>query len=455
MLKKQPWFTPDGGIEYEYGQACSEGLPVERLQAMFDAVAGLPPGSREKIDLSCVLYEAIAKIARDNPHSAIHEPDDLAGILKLAPNGPDIPEVTRDDAGLYGRIYGAWLGRCAGCLLGQPVEGWTRARIVGLCQDSGNWPVRSYLSSDLKSEIIERYGIVNQLAWAGNKPVNWINNVSGMPEDDDTNYTIIGLKILEKYGIDFSSDDVAECWLENLPLLHLCTAERVAYRNLANGIFPPDSARFRNPFREWIGAQIRGDFYGYISPGQPRKAAGLAWRDASISHVRNGIYGEMMVAAMLAAAAVIKDMNLIIAAGLSVIPENSRLAQAVRGVLDDHGLGLSADSTIDKIHADFAEKVEFDWCHTLPNARVVIVALLYGGGDLERTLGIALTSGFDTDCNCATAGSICGMMLGAAALPAHWVIPLQDTLKSGVDGFGKVPISELACRTVRLVAAGD
>ncbi len=451
MLKKLPWFTPDGGIEYEYRQALSEGLPVEHLKEAFDCVAALKAGSPEKISLAVVLHDLVADIARQNDRSVTPEPDDLEVILSLAPPEPELLASGIDDANRYDRIYGAWLARCIGCLLGQPVEGWTRARIVGLCKDSGNWPIKYYLSSDQPSLIIERYGIVNQLAWAGNKKVNWINNVTCMPEDDDTNYTIIGLKILEKYGTGFNSDDVAECWLENLPMLHLCTAERVAYRNLANGLYPPKSARFRNPFREWIGAQIRADIYGYVSPGQPRQAAALAWRDATISHVRNGIYGEMLVAAMLAAAAVATDTKQVIIAGLSAIPDTSRLARAIRQVIDSFDKGLPLEAVVDQIHSIWRETVEFDWCHTLPNAMVVITSLLYGALDFDKTLGIGLCSGFDTDCNCATIGSICGMMLGASALPDKWIEPIHDTINSGVDGFGQISISELARRTVNLI----
>lgn len=451
MLRKQPWFTPDGGIEYEYHQALEEGLPAAHLRALFDAVVALEAGSGESIRLACALHDEVAALSAAHPEAGTQEPSDLEGILALSPPPPVLPPPDPDPDRLYDHLLGAWLGRCAGCLLGQPVEGWDRARIEGLCRESGNLPVRGYLSSDLPAAVRETYRVVDRLDWAGGRPVHWINNVSCMPEDDDTNYTILALRLLETYGAGFTPDDVAECWLQNLPMLHLCTAERVAYRNLANGIFPPRSAIFRNPFREWIGAQIRADFFGYIAPGDPTRAAEFAFRDASVSHVRNGIYGERMVAAMLSAAAVTRDLHLILEAGLSVIPAESRLARAVRLVADAWARGGGVREVVDGIHADYRESWEHHWCHVLPNARVVIAALLFGGGDLEASLGIALTSGFDTDCNGATVGSLVGMMQGASGLPASWIAPLHDTVLSGVDGTGRVAISELARRTLPFV----
>jgi ADP-ribosylglycohydrolase len=91
-----------------------------------------------------------------------------------------------------------------------------------------------------------------------------------------------------------------------------------------------------------------------------------------------------------------------------------------------------------------------DWTHTISNAMLVTAGLLYGDMDFGKSIAIGTTSGFDTDCNSATIGSIVGVALGAEKLPEKWTAPLNDTLKSGADGFGMVKISELAKRTAAL-----
>ena len=113
----------------------------------------------------------------------------------------------------------------------------------------------------------------------------------------------------------FTPQDVADLWLQEIPILHTFTAERVAYRNLCLLIPPPASASHRNVHREWIGAQIRADFWGYSAPGDPELAAEYAWRDASVSHVKNGLYGEMWAAAMIASAFTTDDVEEIIESG--------------------------------------------------------------------------------------------------------------------------------------------
>jgi len=437
MLRKQDLNDLDG-LRFELRQAEEEGRRVS------DGIRSMAERAEREGNqgLARQVYEAVQALPVRDDYS-YREPETLEKALI---GFPDI-RFPVDESRLEDRILGGWLGRCAGCLLGQPVEGWKRGRILGLLKETGNYPVRSYISSAIPEALRQKYGVTDKGKVYGANQINWINNVQWMPEDDDTNYVILALKLLEAYGPDFTSDDVAENWLDNLPILHVYTAERIAYRNFVMGVYPPESASFANPYREWIGAQIRTDFYGYIAPGNPALAARMAWRDCTISHIRNGIYGGVWVAATLSLAAVSETFSEAIRRGLEFVPARSRLREGLDQVAKWHEEGLSWQECLDRIHQRYDEGNRHDWCHVVPNAMIVLAALTYGEEDLEKTIGIALCGALDTDCNAATAGSILGAFLGAGRLPEKWIAPLHDTILSGVDGFGKGSISGLAERT--------
>jgi ADP-ribosylglycohydrolase len=78
------------------------------------------------------------------------------------------------------------------------------------------------------------------------------------------------------------------------------------------------------------------------------------------------------------------------------------------------------------------------------------MALLWGELDFSRSVGLAVEAGLDTDCNGATVGSVVGTLIGAGAVPEHWVAPLNDTLETIVAGPSTLRISELAARTCEL-----
>jgi len=252
---------------------------------------------------------------------------------------------------------------------------------------------------------------------------------------------------LEQHGRGFTPRQVAEFWMAHLPYACTYTAERVAYRNFANGIWPPQSAMHRNPYREWIGAQIRADGFGYACPGRPEEAAGLAFKDACVSHVKNGIYGEMWVAAMLAVAFVADDVEKVVRIGLSEIPRECRLAEAIHQVLAWREEGCSAEEAIDNILDTYGT---YHGVHTINNAAIVAMGLLWGERDYSRTIGLAVRAGLDTDCNGATAGSVLGAMIGAEAIPDHWSDPLRDRIGTVVAGESDLTISGLAERTRKI-----
>jgi ADP-ribosylglycohydrolase len=341
-------------------------------------------------------------------------------------------------------IKGAWSGRIAGCLLGKPVEGFYREKLRALLKKTGNFPMSDYIRREAIPEAA-----FDELSI--NKDACWMEDaLEACPVDDDTNYTAFALKLVETYGRDFRPQDVLEGWMSWIPFLSLCTAERVAYRNGAMGMAPPDTAGYKNPYREWIGAQIRGDLFGYINPGNPELAADMAWRDASISHIKNGIYGEMFIAACIAAAPACGSISDVVAEGLAQIPYSSRLAEQINKMLELYNGEASQEEALNYIYAQFDEKSPHDWCHTVSNALIVVWALLYGRGDFAPSICSAVSAGFDTDCNGATVGSILGMYGGMQIIPPLWYEAYHSALRTTVADYELITIDELARRTSAL-----
>ncbi|MEU3614511.1 ADP-ribosylglycohydrolase family protein [Streptomyces sp. NPDC006872] len=348
-------------------------------------------------------------------------------------------------AELADRVLGGWLGRIAGNMLGKPVEQgevWTRERIDGYLRRADALPLTDYLPEPATEEDARRLRPEWRSCVRG--------RIHGSCRDDDVDYAILGLDLLETYGFGFSTEQVGDLWLLRLPFLQTYTAERAAYRNLASGLRPPLTATYDNPYQEWIGALIRADVHGWTCPGRPHRAASLARRDAVLSHTGNGVYGSMFAAALISAAFTAPTVRHALDEALAVVPPRSRLARTVRRVVALHDSGLAWEDTLTTLARETAG---LGWIHVVPNIAVLTAGLLYGDGDFTRTVTLTVRGGLDTDSNGATAGSVAGVLSGAAAIPPRWTEPLQDTVRSAVFGFDGVRISELAERTVRLADA--
>ncbi len=433
------WMQPAFLLRQELNQRKEEGVDVSALAAQIEVLADDAPAAQ--VDL---LYEQLAAlpVRSDFPYT---EPSDLAGIRAARPAGPrTLPRP--DEAALSKKLLGAWLGRAAGCQLGKPVEGLPKHEIERYLTLANAYPLNDFVP--LLDPVPEGLWLHPS---AG---VSTKGNFNEMARDDDMDYTILGLHILETYGAAFTTENVAEAWLLNLPYHMVYTAERIAYRNLVDELSLDQVPAYRNPFREWIGAQIRADGWGYASACLPEQAAEYAWRDASLSHVKNGVYGEMWASALIAAAfaepsgtPTLASIRRVIETGLSEIPANCRLAEAIHDVIAWHTEIPDWTTAWDKTNAKYGN---YFWVHTINNAALVTLGLLYGDGDYARSIGIAVMGGWDTDCNGATVGSILGAMMGVDALPKRWIEPFNDRLRSAVIGFDNSRFTDLAQRTLAL-----
>jgi len=410
--------------------------------------------ARNSYDSLIALYERV-KAAPMRPDWHYIEPSDLAGIRAERPASVSLPRFYLAEHEIAAKIHGAWLGRVVGCILGKPLEeGLTAAQIKEYLEGADAFPLDNYVPTQSQSaRILLRRDCVPSMR----------GYVQYAQEDDDLNYMCLALKLLERKGVEFTTLDVGMNWLESIPFWWTWGPEHAIYLNLATavgeqnptGVDVESLIDYMNPGIEWIGAQIRTDVYGYICPGSPEMAAEFAWRDAYLTHRKTGIYGALWVAAMNAAAFTLLDMEMIICAGLAQIPHKSRFAEAILQTIE----WVRTDQDWGKTGCRIAEAYGYYGSGgTINNACYVAAALLYGWDDghespaviFERTITIAVQYGDDTDCNGATAGSVVGLVLGAAALPTKWTAPLNDILRTCVVEFGQVSIAAMAQRTFEM-----
>jgi ADP-ribosylglycohydrolase len=322
-----------------------------------------------------------------------------------------------------------------GNMLGKPVEGWTQDAIRVALTANGEWPLRDYFPGRAEGSIgLDDYVV----CW----PETTRGNINGSSRDDDVDYTILNLHVLERHGQAASTTAFASAWLELLPYLQTFTAERVAIRNLLRGDDPAVAAAYRNPYREFIGAAIRADVFGYVHPGDPASAARLAYRDAVLSHRGNGVYSEMWCAALVSSAFTARSADEVLSNSLKVVPRRSRLHQAVQEVLDAKRAGLTWDDTMERIAQSWHGH---NWVHALVNAAVLSAGIAFGEGNFDDTVTLTVMGGLDTDSNGATAGSVAGIL--ATDIDSRWVDPLKDTVRSAVFGYDGISLSALAGRT--------
>jgi len=339
------------------------------------------------------------------------------------------------------RIRSAWQGRISGCQLGKPVE------LLSMTQ--GTTGLRAYLEEAGALPLRDYVPLMAGSLPARLAPGSCKDHIVRSEPDDDINYTVLALVLLEAHGKDLTTADVARGWLRRLPAGATYTAEREAYKTLllqahehfchgADAGF--DLAECSdNAYSDWIGAQIRADLYGWVCPGRPRLAADLARRDASLSHRGDGVHGAAFVAALGAAIPAANSLDAAVESASGEVPPDSGAAAAI-------ALGRSLAGITDapaRLHAHYRD---LSPVHTNNNLALVVWALLSGADDYSAAIGDAVAAGWDTDCNGATVGGLWGLQ--GQSIPEHWTEPWQGRVATTLAGMGELRLDDLVERTV-------
>jgi len=337
---------------------------------------------------------------------------------------------------LLARLDRAWKGRISGCQLGKAVEilslrdGYDA--LAAYLAQVGAAPVRDYLEFRPHLRIFETC---------------CRGRMRRSEPDDDINYSLLALILLEEHGAALETVDVARGWLRLLPPGMTYTAERAAYATLmhlaserfADGADPGfDLGECSlNRYNDWIGAQIRADLYGWVCPGRPSQAAALARKDAALSHRGDGVEGAAFVAALGAALAE-SEPEQALSQALGEIAAGSGAAAAVR-------FGRSLVGQPDGGARIRAEYAALSPVHTLNNLAIVVWALYSNLGDFSAAIGEAVAAGLDTDCNGATVGGLWGIQ--GAEIPANWTSPWNGRVGVSLAGHDELAIEALVART--------
>lgn len=331
------------------------------------------------------------------------------------------------------KVKGCWIGKNIGGTLGAPFEGY-----------------RGVHDIDFYTQNMDK----------------------GAMPNDDLDLQLVWLNCAERYGRNITPEILAEYWISYI--VANWSEYGAAMNNMKNGLTPPLSAYYNNHNRNSNGAWIRSEIWACLMPGHPQKAVKYAYTDAACDHFGEGMYGEIFLAAVESAAFVESNRDKLIDIGLSYIPKDSSVRDSVNKVRGYYKQGLSWKEArrrlLTEITCSFGTILEDkdnipepDIPHGTPgydapaNIGLIVLGWLYGEGDFGKSICIAAGCAEDGDCTAATLGSILGIIHGADKIPAKWIDPIGDEIKTISINLTlealKVPktVTELSERIVKLV----
>jgi ADP-ribosylglycohydrolase len=406
-------------------------------------------GTPDSYDALFAFAERLAHLPLrvDWPYDEPSEREDIWAACD--PDRPGGPIAKLDLADSAHRVKAAFLGSVCGCILGKPLEiNPSLYEIQSALSQLGEWPLNDYISE--------------RIATYFDRPLHssWTETVRERiryaAPDDDINYTILGMLQLEQHGLKLSKTDIREAWLLHLPPRWTFGPERVLLARAAlnsrtdTGRSPQedlmDWVSVLNPMDEYCGAMIRADAYGYACPGRPALAAELAWRDASWTHRRTGIYGTMFMAAAIAAAQVLRDPLAVFDTALKFVPRRSRFYQ-----IEMDALNIVADARdwLDGYERIYSRYAAYRHCRIFQESATLINTLRFaesiGDGICKQ-----VAQGNDTDSYGCSAGSLLGAFFGPGYLEQRWLTPFNDEIRTALGAFEERSLSALAKRISRL-----
>ncbi|UEA87885.1 ADP-ribosylglycohydrolase family protein [Alistipes senegalensis] len=327
----------------------------------------------------------------------------FASILAAVSCNTDTATKTLTREQLLDKIKGGWAAQTFGCTYGGPTE-------------------FRYNGCMIPDSV--------EIVWPDGYCKWYYENEGGLYDDIYMDLTFV--EVFDKYDFDVPVDSLANAFAyAGYKLWH---ANQAARYNILNGISAPASGHWKNnPHADDIDFQIEADFAGLMAPGMVNSASEICDKVGHIMCYGDGWYGGVYVAALYASAFVYDDIHTVVTEALKVIPAGSNYYKCMQDVIAwcsenrdwKTTWQLVEDKWADEINCPQGTKAPFNIDAKL-NSAYVVMGLLYGDGDMDRTLEVSTRCGADSDCNPATAGGILGTMLGYSRISEKWLKNIRE-----------------------------
>jgi hypothetical protein len=328
--------------------------------------------------------------------------------------------------------------RLRGLWLAENVANWT-----GLLTEAERRQAPFFTDEDWGSER-GRFGIEGS---AGQTIT--LNTLDPWGADDDTDVEMIYLEAMRRAGsAHLGPLEIREAWRTHiLPDIYVWVSNR-AVRDLFDAptpVLPPSSSLLAaNDQSLMIDAQLTTELFGALAPGRPAHALALA--NLPILATATGYAAHAaQVHVVLHALAPVLDPRLdpgaqnrcLVRAARRFVPDESKTAAVIDLVLALREASADPDDwerARDEIARVFQSEAEangyryLEWYESTVNLATGLLALLFGEGDLVRTIQIGALSGWDSDNGTATMGGLLGLLHGEA-----WV--RAELSRAGLEGL--------------------
>lgn len=368
----------------------------------------------------------------------------LAAIVFVSAASAQERTITR--AELLDKISGFWIGQLVGNYMGFPFENVYVEEPIPVLIDRYYTP---FNAGDLRVTENDHRAYVPYMFTA----------FDGAYSDDDTDIEFVTLHAVEEHGLDINYEQIADAWKAHINR-RIWVANRTARDLMEQGMIPPETGMKENN-HNWfqIDPQLVNEIWSAFYPGMVAQAAERAEWGARITNDDWGVHPTIAYGVMISEAFFSDDPMHLVQTAMEYIPTEGPFYEGMVDLLrwyeenpDDWR------ATRQKLHDKYYRyekdgyQAPVSVVSSLINGLCGVMAALYGEGDFMKTVGIAVSAGYDCDNQAATMGGLMGVMLGAGVIPeelthdcvpwGRWDKPFNDTYinysRDGLPIYNKI-----------------